>query len=344
MKKLSAVLAVSVLLVAGQSAAHVVWFEPQAKAIEPWLAPAADDFSADQPCVLDNITGSKAIYGFLDVGDVDFFQFTLDPPDAGAPDASAPVSAMLAALALSPACEQTVDNYVSVALIGPGLPLADAGVTLPFAVPAGMGVLVKINPVVPVGQGRPVFYEPTSRTSSYLPLGATNDCIWKTPWSCDWSNSLAPILQTAGTYTIAVWAENNVRQDYSVSVGFKDTGYYYKSADEPLTYDNASLHYPCTVVGLDAGAGASDGSAEAAAPADAGADGSPADASVGPPVDASATDPGAAAATSSGCDCSVGSRGVRGPGIFLIAGLLALWFRRPGTRRRANGSRPAIGR
>jgi MYXO-CTERM domain-containing protein len=330
MKRPSAVLGFSVLLVARQGAAHVVWFEPEAKATEPWLAPAADDFSADHPCLLDNITGSKAIYGFLDVGDVDFFQFTLDAPEAGAP-----VSALLGAFALSPACVETVDNYVSVALIGPGLPVPDAGVTLPFAVPAGMGVLVKINPMVPAGQSRPVFYEPMSRTSSYLPLGATNDCIWKTPWACDWSNSLAPMLQTAGTYTIAAWANNNLRQDYLVSIGFKDTGYYYKSADEPLTYDNAWLHYPCTVVGVDAGAAAPDASAEASASSDAGADGSPDDASVGPPADASAADPAGAVVASSGCACSVGSRPASASGIFVLAGWAAFRFRRGRRRDRA---------
>jgi MYXO-CTERM domain-containing protein len=331
MKKMSVGLVVGLLLMARQSAAHVVWFEPQAKAKEPWLAPAAADFSADYPFLLDNISGSKAIYGFLDVGDVDYFQFTLDASDAGAP-----VSALLGAFALSPACEETVDNYVSVALIGPGLPpVADAGVTLPFTVPAGMGVLVKINPTVPAGQSRPVFYEPTSRTSSYLPLGATNYCIWKTPWACDWSNALVPTLQAAGTYTIAAWANNDVRQDYLLSVGFKDTGYYYKSADEPLTYDNAWLHYPCTVVGVDAGAPAPDASAEASALPDAGGGEAQADASVEPSPDASAPDPNGSVVASSGCNCSLESRGARAPGIFLLAGLVALRFGRRRSRDRA---------
>jgi hypothetical protein len=200
-----------------------------------------------------------------------------------------------------------------------------------------MGVIVKLNPEPPAGQERPIFYEPTSNTSAFLPLGATNSCIWTTPGACDWSNSLATSMPAEGTYMIVVWAQKARAQEYSLSVGMIDSGYYVKSTDEPLTYNNAYLHTACTQLlpedrFFDGGAPiTNDGGApiDVALPSVDGGALPSADVALpaidaGPlaPIDASA----ATASSDAGCGCALGRRAPRGMTWLLLG--LALLVRR----------------
>jgi MYXO-CTERM domain-containing protein len=318
-KALSSLLGLCILSAAPIARAHVVSFEPQEKLPQPWLGAPADDYSVASPRVLDNIWGSKSIFGYLDAGDADYFQLTLAAGD----------SRVLAAIPLTPACAETRQNYVNIAVYGPGLPAPDPAIELPFTVPDGMGTIVKLNPEAPAGQDRPIFDEPTTNTTAFLPLGATNTCIWTAPGTCDWSNSLAFTLPASGTYVIVVWAQNGQAQEYWLSVGFVDTGYYVKSADEALVYDNAYLHTPCTQLFpsdrfFDGGA---------TSPADGGAT-SPVDGGEMPPVDAGAP----AVTPDSGCGCALGAHGPRHSPWLLLGVLLLLGVRHrrstvpPGTR------------
>ena len=316
MRSFSTAMALCILGAAPAARAHVVSFEPQEKLAQPGQGTPADDYSLASPRILDNLWGSKAIFGYLDAGDVDYFQFTLAAGD----------SRLLAALPLTPACEETKQNYVNIAVYGPSLPAPDPAITLPFSVPIGMGAIVKLNPEVPAGQERPIFYEPTSNTTAFLPLGATNTCIWTTPGACDWSNALATNLTADGTYMIVVWAQSGQAQEYWLSVGIVDTGYYVKTADEPLTYNNAYLHSPCTQLFpsdryFDGGAVLS---------ADSGALPSP-DGGAAPPVDGggiSSADGGVKTAKSdSGCGCALGGHAPRSP-LWLLLGLPLLPRRR----------------
>jgi hypothetical protein len=316
MRTLSTVMALCVLGAVPVARAHVVSFEPQEKLPQPGLGTPADDFSVASPRILDNLWGSKAIFGYLDAADADYFQFTLAAGD----------SRLLAALPLTPACEETEQNYVNIAVYGPGLPAPDPSVTLPFRVPDGMGAIVKLNPEVPAGQARPIFYEPTSNTTDFLPQGATNTCIWTAPGACDWSNSLATNLTADGTYMIVVWAQNGQAQEYSLSVGIVDKGYYVQSADEPLTYNNAYLHAPCAQLFpsdrfFDAGAvPADDGGA--VPPSDGGVV-TPTDGGVVPPTDGGAP----TVRSDSGCGCTLGAHAPYGP-LWLLLGLPLLLRRR----------------
>jgi len=242
------VLALTALLIARSASAHRVYFEPQEKAEMPWWSPETDDYSWENPGVLDNIWGNKAIFGWLDFADYDVYQFTLD-------DTTPPFGRALVALQMSPACLLTQGNFVSVALLGPGLPTPPE--TLPFELPEGMGAIAKINPEFSWCEERPIFYEKVANISWFLPEGMSEQCIMGNPPSvppmatCDLSNIIvtprppAPQLPN-GTYYIVVWSEQIVPQDYTLAIGFIDAGYYQKTPDEPLTYDNAHLHLPCS--------------------------------------------------------------------------------------------------
>jgi hypothetical protein len=224
--------------------AHRVYFEPQAKAEKPWQSPQQDDYSLENPAQLDNIWGSKALFGYLTAGDVDFYMFTINPADTF-------FKKMLIAMPLSPACNQTKNNYVNIALVGPGLPSPTG--PLPFELPAGYGILVKENPVAAEDEQRDIFYEATSNISWFLPQGMTQQCITAQlpppipPMAtCDLTNIFAQPIFAPVPYFIVVWDADGVPQDYTLSVGVVDSGYYYETPDQPLTVNNAHLHTPCT--------------------------------------------------------------------------------------------------
>lgn len=235
------------LLVASAGFAHIVYFEPQEKAAKPWQSPASDDYSFENPGVLDNLSDSKAIFGWLDNGNVDVYKITLD-------DETPLYDRYPVAMTLSPACNQTKNNYVNIAMVGKNFP--PPTVDLPFALPEGMGVVVKINPRYYKGAERPVFYEPTANISWFLPKGMTEQCMMGNPptvppmATCDMSNIIAFTPPYAlplqnGIYYFVVWADDARHQDYTLSIGYSDE-YYYRTDDEYLTYNNAYLHTPCT--------------------------------------------------------------------------------------------------
>jgi MYXO-CTERM domain-containing protein len=236
----------TLLIAPGIASAHVVSFEPEAKLADPSTATPADDYSLDSPRILENVVDSLAIHGFLHDDDVDWYEFTLGDND---------VPEIVSVLALSPACEETRDQYVNVALLAAHLPAADPATSLPFELPDGFGIEVPQNPEVPADAERPVFYEPSSGNFSFLPLGVTNDCIWNEPWACDWSHTIGGTREDAGRYLVAVWTTTGEAADYVLSVGMSDANYYV-SEDEALVANNAWLHFPCTVIdgGIDTAA------------------------------------------------------------------------------------------
>jgi hypothetical protein len=236
-------LAIAAMLVASSAFAHRVYIEPQAKADKPWQSPESDDFSFANPMVLDNIWGSKSIFGYLTQGDVDVYQFSVTPGGPVFP------FKMLIAMALTPACNQTKNNYVNIALVGPGLP--EPTRELPFDIPVGYGVIVKENPVVEGGVERAIFNEPNSNIAWFLPEGMTEACIKdKTNpvplATCDLTNTFAqPVFAPYTPHYLVVWDDGGNKQDYTLGIGVVEKGYVYQTPDEPLVYNNAHLHTPC---------------------------------------------------------------------------------------------------
>ncbi len=235
----------AILLNAIPASAHRVYFEPQAKVEAPSATPASQDYSFENPGILDNIWGSKAIFGHLTSGDVDVYSFTVG--------ADEPVSRRtLIAMAMSPACSETRDDYVHIAVVGPNLSAPVQ--SLPFAVPPGYGVVVKENPVVAKGVDRATFHETTANISWFLPSGLTQSCIEDRngpPMStCEMSSIFSqPFFTTDMPHYIVVWADGDKAQDYTLSVGVVDSGYYVRTPDEHLTHNNAHLHGACTPLG-----------------------------------------------------------------------------------------------
>ena len=80
---------------------------------------------------------------------------------------------------------------------------AHPGMSLPFAVPAGMGVIKKDNPRVNFPDKRPIFEveEEGLSLSFFLPLGLTDQCLRTNPFACDFTNTVARRSSTRAPIT-----------------------------------------------------------------------------------------------------------------------------------------------
>ncbi len=249
----SVVLAAIVSMVAQSSAlAHTPSIEPQAAYTIPALAPASKDYSFAAPRVLQSVTASQAVFAYLTWGDVDYYKFTVTPQMVQFGPVIAAVSA------LPPGCLEYQNVYPVTALMGPqapspfgppGLPPATAGMNLPFAVPAGYGVVKAENPKVSWPDKREVFHLEESaelgEISWFLPEGLSQDCLLNNQAACDFTNTISQPLFYPGDYYLAIWNPNGVPTDYTANIGFIETGVEGTPEVNDMVRDNGLLHRSC---------------------------------------------------------------------------------------------------
>jgi hypothetical protein len=185
----------------GVAAAHVPYIE-------------VADYSAEQPFVVDDVEQSKALYGWLDRGDVDFF--------------SLPVTGTITIYAstLVPECREYQDFRVVFALLGPGLPAP--GRALPFALAAGEGAVI----VEDKATARATTYEMFSDRSYYDGPGI------------EWPAT------RPGQYRLAVWNEAGRSGDYVAVIGraerFGAEDFARAARHTATIRDGGELHGACT--------------------------------------------------------------------------------------------------
>ncbi len=210
-----------------------------------------EDFSFDAPFVIPvatdggptNVMRSKAIFAYLDEGDIDVYQFTLVPGDFQKPVLDAqglptfdqngnmimqfsPV--IVTGSALPPACKQYKHFYPKTALLGIGLSTPPAD--LPFNVPAGYGAVVADNPKV---KDRAVMTE--VGIYWYLPKGLTQECLYTSPWSCDYTNTISQAVFAPGTYYIVIFNDTDRPGDYTANIGILE------GFDPPKTQEQENI-------------------------------------------------------------------------------------------------------
>jgi len=244
-KKYALALALNVLCLFGQLAfAHNLFVEPQTLLETPSDAPAEDDFSFEAPFLIENVNDSQGIFSYLTPGEVDVFEFEVTIQDV----AFGPV--VVAASALPPACQETMNNYPVTALMGPGLP--PPSVDLPFEVPPGMGVIVANNPKVELGKERSIFDLDTAAPelnlgiSWLLPQGLTLDCLLNDISQCDFSNSIALPVFVPGIYSIIMYDPDGKAQDYTANIGLSEENFIPNTKVQDLVRDNNLLHTACS--------------------------------------------------------------------------------------------------
>ena len=246
-----ALLSAGLSLWTGAALAHDPSVEPQATYSIPFFAPPAADFSFEHPDVLPNGTYSQAVFAYLSFGDVDWYSFQVTPADL----AFGPV--LLAASALPPGCLEYQNVYPVTALLGPqapspfgppGLPAPTAGMNLPFAVPAGLGVVLANNPRIPYPQKREIFQleeGDLGDISWFLPKGLSQNCLLNAQWLCDFSNTIAQPVFYPGTYYLAIWNPTGVPTDYTANIGYIEAGLTPDPEAQDLIRDNGLLHRSC---------------------------------------------------------------------------------------------------
>jgi hypothetical protein len=163
------------------ASAHVPYFEWQ-------------DLTAEVPFRVRAIEQSIAVYAWLErkdgrTDDIDVYGFTLAKP------------ARVFVQCLVPVRRRYRDFLPAFAVVGPDLPLAEAG--LPFEVPAGHGVLVMPN--YRPGEQRPSFYEFFGGKHYYR--GPTFDRV----------------LEKPGTYNVYIWDPHARGGDYVAVLGYEET-------------------------------------------------------------------------------------------------------------------------
>ncbi len=235
----------------GTALAHNVSIEPQAVRKNPQKGAAWEDYSWSNPRVLDDVTHSTSVFGYLTHNDVDVYQFTITAADL----ANGPV--LVSASALAPACANYQNIYPVTALVGPqspspfgppGLPPADPSLDLPFDVPAGNGVVFADNPRV---RPRPIFVLPPGEAdlgnmSWFLPQGLTQHCLEEAQWECDFSNTIAQPVFYPGTYYIVMWNPTGVQTDYTANIGYSEAHYEEPSPEDvEILRDWGILHRGC---------------------------------------------------------------------------------------------------
>jgi hypothetical protein len=248
----SAAAAIAAAVISSSALAHEPSIEPQAIYRIPASAPKSADYSFGSPRVLQSVTASQAVFAYLTWADVDVYQITLTPADF----ANGPV--IIAASALPPGCFEYQWEYPVTALIGPqapgpfgppGLPPKDPSLNLPFAVPAGMGVVFADNPRVFFPDKRELF--PLEEESGlgdiswFLPEGLSQDCLLNNQAECDFSNTIAQPVFYPGTYQIVMWNPTRIPTDYTANIGFIETGAPGDPEVEDLIRDNGLLHRSC---------------------------------------------------------------------------------------------------
>lgn len=159
-------------LAASASHAHVPYLE-------------ADDYSPGAPFVVRDVAQSKALYGWLDRGDVDYYAMALEEP------------ASIYTHSLVPECREYLGFRVTYAIIGPGLPRPEHA--LPFSIDGDEGAIIVSDPDSP--GPRPTTYEMFSARSYFRGPDHRHDA------------------SRPGTYRVAVWNESGASGDYVLVIG-----------------------------------------------------------------------------------------------------------------------------
>lgn len=146
-----------------------------------------EDYDATRPFTVENVSQSKAIYGWLDAAS-DHDVFVLEVPEA----------TRIYTHSLVPYCQEYRDFSVTYALIGPGLPAVTE--PLPVELPAGAGAVI-VRETLSAESERPVTYEPFSARSYFQ------------------GPEFAVDAAAAGQYQLVVWNEAGRIGDYVAVVG-----------------------------------------------------------------------------------------------------------------------------
>lgn len=245
------------MLIGSSAEAHIPFVEPEAREDAPASLSESEratmDYSFQNPFPLpedralrdmndfqyDGID-SMALNGYLVPGDVDVFEVVPAPND-GVPFLG---EAILAA-ALPPACEELLDAYPLVALVGPELAREQSVLdVLPFDIddpeavpqPAGdrmNGAILAPNPEI---DPREIFVEDVvTGLSWFLPAGQTQTCLEPPSiplQDCETldnsilvSTALGDDLAVGEPYYIAIWDPQGREQDYTLTLGVTDAHY-----------------------------------------------------------------------------------------------------------------------
>jgi hypothetical protein len=252
MRRTVVLAAIAALVTQSSALAHTPSIEPQATYTIPAFAPASADFSFSSPRVLNSVTASQAVFAYLTWGDVDYYKFTVTPQMVQ----FAPV--IVATSALPPGCFEYQNVYPVTALMGPqapspfgppGLPPATPEMNLPFAVPAGYGVVKAENPKVSYPDKREIFHLEEStdlgEISWFLPEGLSQDCLLNNQAACDFSNTISRAIFYPGDYYLAIWNPNGVPTDYTANIGFIEDGVEGTPEVNDMIRDNGLLHRSC---------------------------------------------------------------------------------------------------
>jgi hypothetical protein len=204
------------------------------------------------------IMRSRAVFSHLGPGDYDVVKLTISSADCqkfGGYDQNGrpiftPSPVVIAASALPMAFEEYKNFYPSIALVGPMLPAPTE--SLPFPLPAGMGVIVKHSPTITPPSARPGFtFSEAGQTGSlewFLPQGLTQECLFNAPQTCDYSNTISeavfiPQGMPARDYYIVIFHGSNARPgDVTFNIGFLEYLDQAGTIPIPMTLAEAPRH------------------------------------------------------------------------------------------------------
>jgi hypothetical protein len=119
---------------------------------------------------------------------------------------------------------------------------------LPFAVPAGMGVVMANSPRIQLPEQREIFHlleGDLGDISWFLPKGLSQYCLQHDQSQCDFSNTIARPVFYPGTYYLVIWNPTAHQTDYTANIGFREDHYSLDPAVAEQIRDNGLLHRPC---------------------------------------------------------------------------------------------------
>lgn len=182
---------------AGILSAHVVDIESQALLKNTRNAQAKFDYSFENPYVVPEgkILQARSIFAYLSRGDYDVYKYTVTPGEF----------AVMFGVGLLPAIQAYKKQYLTTALIGPGLPALEEGMEVPFDIPAGMGIIIKKQS------------KQDERMVYTLPYDEFQcDIRWFFP---PMDEAVMHMTGIPGTYYFVVWSEKNKQFSYTMVIG-----------------------------------------------------------------------------------------------------------------------------
>jgi len=239
------------------ASAHNIDIEPQAADAAPKHSEAIA-FSEQPYDLLDHTLGytggvltSRAIFGWLDKGEVDVYTFTSSPVDFqqaqdlfGIPF---PAVAVVAA-PLASACEQSKHDYPAIALAGPCslVPPYLGDVEVPVDLPPGYCLTeVTINTE---SKDRVVFTESHTGTAWYLPDGCFLQGAFPNCFDSDTLTAFLPPVPGV-PYFMYVWNPDGKAFNYTLNSGIDENPAYVHEDPglEDVIADNDWVFGECTL-------------------------------------------------------------------------------------------------